>query len=231
MNMIAAATFITDDNRHAILARIAAQCTEEGGCLLWGGTTGHDGAPIINAGGQCRRVRRVMWDALHGWLPPPGMPIVAECRHPRCVSPDCLRCMSVRQLRRLDAHRGAFSHPAANVARALAARRRATIPDSVIQQVRDFEGTSAQAAQATGISLSHAKAIRAGRARKPLMGNAWAGLLTSPSPSPPAGGTYGLRIEGVYAARNIKKKSAGSFPSLPRKGNSNLNKSLVTGLS
>lgn len=225
--------FITDTNRPTILARIAEQCTDESCCLLWGGATGHDGAPIINVGGQCRRVRRVMWEALHGWLPPPGKLIVAKCRHPRCVSPDCLCCMTVRKLRRLDARRGAFSHSTANVARALAARRRAIIPEAVVQQVRDFEGACAQAAQATGVSLSHVKSIRAGRARKPLTGNVWAGLPTSPDPAPlpTAEGTYGLRVRGVYAARNIKKDSDGSFPSLPRKGNSNLDKSLVTGLS
>jgi hypothetical protein len=225
--------FITDANRPAILARIAGQCTDEGSCLLWGGATGHDGAPIINVGGQCRRVRRVMWEALHGWLPPPGKLIVAKCRHPRCVSPDCLCCMSVRKLRRLDARRGAFSHPAANVARALAARRRATIPEAVVQQVRVFEGSCAQAAQATGVSLSHVKSIRAGRARKPLAGNVWAGLPTSPNPAPlpTTDEAYGLRAEKVYAARNIKKNSNGSLPSSISKGNSNLDQSLVTGLS
>ena len=202
-------TFITDDNRPTILARIAAQCTEEGGCLLWHGATGHDGAPIINVGGRCRRVRRVMWEALHGWLPPPGKPIVAECRHPLCVSPDCLHCMSVRELRRLDARRGAFSRPAANVARALAARRRAVIPDAVVQQVRDFEGTSAQAAQATGISLSHAKAIRAGRARKPLVGNVWAGLPTSPK-TPTA-----FESKGCMPRATSKTIAAGPSPASP----------------
>lgn len=173
-------TFITDNNRAAILARITRQCVADGDgasvCLIWGGATSRAGAPIINAGGRCRPVRRVVWEALHGSLPAPGIFVVAGCRNAACVSPDCLTCMSVLDLRRLDSQRGAYSRPDTNAARALRARRRAAIPEHVVQQVRDFEGTCAQAAQATGVSLSHCKNIRAGRARKPL-GNVWGGLL------------------------------------------------------
>lgn len=168
---------VTPQERAPLLARILARCEEEGDCLLWqGGCTKVGGRPIISFRSGCRYVRTLMYEIAHASAPPAGMVLAPRCRNPACVSRKCVRPITVQALRRLDAARGAYSSPAANAARVLVARRRVRIPEQVVQRVRAFEGTSAQAAQATGVSLAHTKAIRAGRARAPL-DNPWRGLL------------------------------------------------------
>jgi hypothetical protein len=121
-------------------------------------------------------VRRVLYEAVTGQAPVPGMVVAPRCRNTLCVAPGCLRLMTVAQLRKIDAARGAFSTAQANAARLLSARRRAVIPEELVALVRGHEGTCAQAAAATGVSLSHSKNIRAGRARKPLS-SPWSGLV------------------------------------------------------
>lgn len=166
---------VTDDERPRLLSRILANCEEEGGCLIWQGGRTKDGQPIINFRSGCRYVRGLMYEAHHGVLPPADKVLAPKCRNSCCVSPDCIVAMTVQALRRLDARRGAYSRPAANATRLLLARRRATISEDVVQRVREFEGTCAQASLATGVSLSHTKKIRAGTARRPLV-SVWAGL-------------------------------------------------------
>lgn len=167
---------ITDEERPRLLARIVAKCVEEGTCLIWCGCLSKSDVPQVGHRGRARSVRRVLHECATGQAVPATMVVAPRCRNRRCVSPDCAMLVSVGTLRRLDAQRGAFSAPHANAARRVAARKRATIPDAVIEQVRAFVGTCAQAAQATGVSLSYCKAIRSGRARKLLTGNVWEGL-------------------------------------------------------
>lgn len=167
---------ITDDERPRLLARIVGKCVEEGGCLIWHGCFSDSGVPQVSFRGRACSVRRVLHECITGQAAPAGMVVAPRCRHPRCVSPDCAMLVSVGRLRRLDAQRGVFSSPQANAARRVAARKRAAIPDAVVEQVRAHVGTCAQAAEATGVSLSHCKAIRAGRARRPMQGDVWKGL-------------------------------------------------------
>lgn len=167
---------ISDEERPRLLARIVAKCDEVGACLIWDGCFSESGVPQVSFRSKACSVRRVMHECLTGQPVPTGMLVAPKCRNARCVSPDCAMLVSVGRLRRIDAERGAFSAPHANAARRVAGRKRAKIPDEVVERVRMFVGTCAQAAQATGVSLSHCKAIRSGRARKPLAGNVWEGL-------------------------------------------------------
>ena len=64
------------------------------------------------------------------------------------------------------AARGAFNRPDAILKSVLTTRARSRITDEVVQKVREFDGTGKQAAMAFGISESHAKNIKANRARK-----------------------------------------------------------------
>lgn len=171
-----AAAPITDAERPGLLARISAKCVEEGACLIWRGCFSDSGVPQVSFRCRAHSVRRVLYEAVTGRAPGAGMVVAPRCRNPRCVSPDCLRLLTVAQLRKADAARGAFSSAKANAARLVAARRRVVISDDVIALVRGFEGTCAQAAAASGVSLSHCKKIRAGTARAPLA-SPWKGLM------------------------------------------------------
>lgn len=168
--------FITDDERPGLLARIAAKCVEEGACLIWQGCFSECGIPQVSYRGSARSVRRVLCEAVRGRAVGRGMVAAPRCRNPRCVSLECIQVLTVAQLRKIDAARGAFSGAQANAARLMAARRRAVIPDELVLMVRNYVGTCAQAAAATGVSLSHCKKIRAGTARAPLA-SPWKGLV------------------------------------------------------
>lgn len=171
-----AANPITDSERPGLLARIVDKCREEGGCLIWHGCFSDSGVPQVSFRSRAHSVRRVLYEAVTGRAPAAGMVVAPRCRHPKCVSPDCLQLLTVSQLRKLDAARGVFNTATANAARLVAARRRAVIPDDLITLVRNYEGTCAQAAAASGVSLSHCKKIRAGTARAP-MASPWKGLM------------------------------------------------------
>lgn len=158
---------VTDLERQTLLARIMAKVVEDGGCLLWQGATG-GGQPIMrHRGGRCY-VRRLVHEALTGRHVPAGKVASARCRNPACVSPDCLLIATLSEIRQIDAQRGIYSTADGNLRRLLAARAKATIPEALVVQAREFVGTSAQAAAATGISVSHVKRIRSGHARGPV---------------------------------------------------------------
>lgn len=168
---------VTDVERPRLLARIVEKCVEEGCCLIWHGCFSTSGVPQVSFRSRARSVRRMVYECVTGRPVPAGCVATARCRNPRCVSPDCVVAMPVLELRRQDAQRGAYNSAKANAARLVAARKRAgRIPEEVVERVRTFVGTCAEAAEATGVSLSHCKNIRGGRARKPL-GNVWGGLM------------------------------------------------------
>ncbi len=166
---------VTDDERPRLFARILANCVEVGACLVWRGACSGP-KPVMTFRGGTRYVRALMYEAHHGTGAPPGMQLVPMCRNPQCVAPECIAVLTRRATARMDAARGVYSRPAANAARLLSARRRASVSEAVVEAIRAFEGSCAQASQATGVSLSHCKDIRAGRKRRPLVGDVWRGL-------------------------------------------------------
>lgn len=167
---------VTEQERARLLARIMASSAADGDCLIWHGAVTRSGQPVINFRCACRYVRGLLHEIHNDAAPRPGLVLVPYCRNKRCISQHCMRAMTIKAMRQLDARRGVYTRADVNAKRLNAARKRVSIPDEVVQRVRDFEGTPAEAAQATGVSLSYAKAIRSGRARAPL-GNPWKGLL------------------------------------------------------
>lgn len=165
---------VTDLERPGLFRRILGLTVADECCLLWVGAT-CDGNPVISHRGRSCSVRRLMYEAMTGRRVPLGMVAAARCRQTACVSPDCLMMTTVAELRRLDAARGIFCHVPCDIKRLRASRAHATYSDELVQQARDFEGTCAQAAAATGISLAHVKRLRAGLARVSVPG-VWRGL-------------------------------------------------------
>lgn len=165
---------VTDLERPGLFDRILAKVREDGACLIWTGATSR-GCPVISHRGHTCSVRRLMYEAVTGHRVPAGRVPSSRCRDIACVSPDCLMVPTVSELRTIDAQRGVYSHPEACLKRRRAAAAAAKFSDELVQQARCFEGTCAQAAAATGISLSHVKKIRLGQARVPMT-NVWRGL-------------------------------------------------------
>ena len=168
---------LTEAECSALLERINARCMAEGDCLLWQGAMSSEDVPVMHVAGATRTLRRVVWQLVHGEPPPPGRLVVARCRDKRCLSQGCLRCMRRKDMARMDAKRGVYSRADAVTARTLAARRRSRFTAEQVRQVREHPGPAEQAAAAVGMSAVHATNIRAGRARRPLVNNIWAGLM------------------------------------------------------
>lgn len=165
---------VTDLERPGLFERILSKVVEDGACLIWMGAKCR-GCPEMRHRGRQSSVRRLMHEAMTGRNVPDGLVPVSRCRNKACVSPDCLMLITVSELRTIDAQRGVYSHPEANLKRRRASLLAAKFSDELVHQARSFEGTCAQAAAATGISLSHVKKIRLGQARVPVT-HVWRGL-------------------------------------------------------
>lgn len=165
---------VTDLERPGLFDRILAKAIDDGVCLIWTGATSR-GCPVMRHRGRLCSVRRLVFEATTGRNVPEGLVPASQCRRSACVSPDCLMVRTVSELRRIDAQRGVYSHPESNLKRRRASLSIAKFSEELVQQARTFEGTCAQAAAATGISLSHVKKIRLGQARVPMT-NVWRGL-------------------------------------------------------
>lgn len=155
--------------------RILDRCIEEGDCWVWQGACagGERGGPCVNWGGKTKRVRRMLWEALNGPIKP-RLVVAATCGNRKCVSPSCAVCVSNKKSKQMAAARGAFSG-ADKIRKATAANRaRSWITDAVVEQIKSAR-TAKEANAATGVSVSWAKAIRAGRGRVSF-GNPFAGL-------------------------------------------------------
>lgn len=167
-------------SREVTLEWIRGQCAEEGECWLWqAGCSGKRreggvGRPVMrNAEGQTVPVRREVYRLTRGAVPPERV-VGAACGHPLCVAPGCMRCWTHRQAKQAAAARGAYSSMAKIMKGAATRRARSHVTEDKVQAIR-AAATSTLAHRATGVSLAHCKAIRAGRARVDFS-NPFAGL-------------------------------------------------------
>jgi hypothetical protein len=149
----------------ASLERIKARCTECGDCWLWDGALcGNARMPSMHHEGKTVAVRRLVYQLKHGSIPA-GRAISPSCGRRLCVSPNCLQAVTEKQSKQRWAKLGAYSNPGKQRRMALTKRAKSHISDEMVERVR--AATSApEAARETGVSLSYAKDIRAGRSRR-----------------------------------------------------------------
>jgi hypothetical protein len=159
----------------ALLNRVRIRCEISGECWLWQQGCSEAGMPIIGVEGKTRAVRRVVYTETHGSIPD-GKKISPRCGHKKCVSPDCLQAVTQKQAAQNAARRGAYSGRAKIIRTAMAVRAKSHITDEIVERIRAAEGPTHLIAAETGVSLSHAKNIRRGTARKDYVANPFAGL-------------------------------------------------------
>lgn len=145
---------------------IKSRCTEDGDCWMWNGAADDRGRPTMHYKGKTMAVRRVVRMLTDGQDIPAGMQVPCECGRTGCVSPECSTVTTPKKRAEMAARRGAFNRPDAALKSMMTIRARSKITDDMVQAARDFDGTCKQASEATGISLSHTKAIRSHRARR-----------------------------------------------------------------
>jgi hypothetical protein len=102
------------------LEAILARCTEEGECLLWGGSVTSDGYPCVRHRPQSQvRIRRKVWELANDKTLADGLYIVDTCDRRLCCNPKHLKPNTRKQQMELASRRGKLKNPlrAARIAR------------------------------------------------------------------------------------------------------------------
>lgn len=156
------------------LDKIKAKCDEVGDCWLWNGAHDGKGRPVCVHMGERISVRRIAKQLDEGREIQAHLVVACKCGDIRCVSPSCAVITTVKKAHQMAAERGSYSNPARDRRMALAKRARSPYGADAIAIVMGAE-TAKQGAQLTGMSASHAKAIRRGISRRDYS-NPFAGL-------------------------------------------------------
>lgn len=158
-----------------LLDKIHSRCDEEGDCWIWKQGCSDSGMPQISVGSKTCNVRRLVYAEVHGCIPE-GKRVSPRCGHKQCVSPKCLQAVTHKAAHQSAARRGAHSSRVKIIKTALAMRARSHITEEVVQRIQGFIGPIRLICAETGVSESHAKAIRRGEARQNYQANPFAGL-------------------------------------------------------
>jgi hypothetical protein len=147
------------------LDRLKAKCDEIGDCWIWLGAHDGKGRPVCVHNGKRISPRRLARQFTEGREIPRQMVTACRCGDNKCISPACSVVVTTKTAHRMAADRGAYSNAARDRRMALTKRAASPYGDEAIEAVRLAESATV-AAKETGMSPSHAKAIRAGRSRK-----------------------------------------------------------------
>jgi hypothetical protein len=147
------------------LEKLKAKCEEVGECWIWQGAHDGKGRPVCVHNGKRISPRRLARQLTDGKEIQRHLVTACECGDIQCISPACSVVVTIKTAHRMAADRGAYSNAARDRRMALTKRAASPYGDEVIEAVK-LAKSAAVAAKETGMSASHAKAIRAGRSRK-----------------------------------------------------------------
>lgn len=162
------------DKQH--LDMIRSRCDEVGECWIWKGALDGHGRPQKRHKGKTVYVRRLVRELVDGQPVPADKVVPASCGCRQCVSPYCSSVTTTRQKAVMAAKRGVYNNPAKIAKMAMTIRSKSHISDELVEQIRSAEGPCSRIAAETNVSLSHVKAIRNMKARKPI-NSPFAGLM------------------------------------------------------
>jgi hypothetical protein len=167
-------TPVTDDD---IARYIAARVIEDGDCLRWTGfrVNGHPAGAI---GPLKFLVRREVWQAAHGEIPP-GRILRCTCETPLCVNLEHLRCTTYQSVAKECGALGLMSGRvrSARIADVKRAGRQAKISQADAEVIRGSDAKGVELAEQFGISPSTVSKIRRGECRREFRANPFAGLI------------------------------------------------------
>lgn len=148
------------------LDEIKARCEEVGDCWIWNQGTDGNGRPQMRYKGNTCYARRVARELADGAEIPKNRKVPCSCGNKLCISPKCSSVATSKQAGKIAAMRGAYSNPDRIMRMVITVRKKSAITDEQIEIARSHPGPATKAAEASGISLSHTKAIRRGAARR-----------------------------------------------------------------
>lgn len=153
--------------------RIESRCTEDGGCLLWGGAMASGNTPMIRIDRKTYNARRRYYELTVGPIPE-GMVLAVTCECQRCMRH--MEPQTVSQVIQRVVARGTFS-AAVHGAKVAAARRKTSrYSDALISEIRASDEPSRVLAERLGMNESYLSRVRRGLQRRHASGNPFAGL-------------------------------------------------------
>lgn len=159
---------MTDD----IVQRILARTIEEGECLLWQGRVANGSALVHILGQGYRSARRLIWEHKYGQPMPAHLRATCRCGEPRCVRPEHVTALSLKQIGKRAAKAGKFRSIARRSAIAAAQRARSRLTPELVAQIREAP-SGAGIARELGIHKSTASKIRRGESWRPVLNSVW----------------------------------------------------------
>jgi hypothetical protein len=160
------------------LGGLKCRCTEEGQCWLWHGSEDGQGRPVAIHMGKRHPARRLARQFADGKEVPADKVVTSTCGNLACISPECSVITTNAMAHKMAAARGDYRNAERDRRMALSKRAQSTISDELVERIRAADN-GRKAADETGVSYSHAKAIRAGRSRKDYS-SPFAGLGAQP---------------------------------------------------
>lgn len=156
-------------------AKLLANTSKEGACLVWLGSYTDSGAPGVHHRGKREPVRRLLLQ-LAGVEVPPGHVVgrTEECTNPGCI---CQAHTVVRSLREHLTHvtKGKNETESSRAKRRIASRKRSRITTEQAQAICSEAGTLKEIAGRYGISFQTVSRIKRGESWRDS-GNPFAGL-------------------------------------------------------
>lgn len=128
------------------------------GCLDWALRAIGGRYPVVRVQGQAWYVRRLVWALTRERGVRPGMDVVAQCRRPLCVCPDCLAERKPAQ--RTKGIPKSLHH---RMQTAQAMRARSALTEAVVREIRASDAPGAELDARFGLFAGHADRLRSGR--------------------------------------------------------------------
>lgn len=149
------------------LKTMRARCSIVGPHWLWDGAMTRDGIGEVRHGLRLRSARTVMWELLNGRPLPKDMVCICTCEHKSCISPDCIRAVTFAEKNKFMAQRGVYkAWTPERLERVRQTRRKnSKFTEEIIDRVKHDPRSARVVALEVGMSATHAKNIRAGKAR------------------------------------------------------------------
>lgn len=135
------------------------RCHEDGDCLVWPGAC-NNGHPGVRIKGKNMLVRRVLWAATHGPIPP-GHIVHMTCNTPRCVNPEHIELTTYQCLGKKLGALGVMSGPVRSAAIARTKRKtHAKLTDAAVHDIRNSDETVQVLSQRYGVARAHISKVR-----------------------------------------------------------------------
>ena len=161
------------------LESLKSRCIEEGNCWIWQGACDGHGRPQTRHDGRVWYVRRLVRTLVDGKPVPADRSAACKCGNAGCVSPACSVVCTTKEKARMAAQRQAYGRPDKLRRMTETKRAQSRITEEMVREIRDMDGPASRISEVMGVSLSHVKAIRSGRARVDYRSNPFASLIAA----------------------------------------------------